>query len=395
MVLPGDAILLHLGFHKTGTTSLQSAFAANRDVLLERGVLYPGRRRSHHPAAYAMTNRSWGGHRPTGGGESPDRRDWDRLARAARRHPGRVLISSESFALTPDETAEQMVDDLGSGRVHVVFSMRPVAALLASSWQQYLKGGMETPYLAWLDGIMAELEPGGQRTGFWQRNDYPRIVGRWSRLVGPQRVHLVCHDGSDRGFLLATFCSLLGIPEQALGPQAGAAGANRSMTAAEAELLRSLNTVTADWDWPTYQRTVRTGVVSGMVEGRVPGPDEVPTVTPLWAVEAASGYGRSAADVLGAMGVVVHGDLEALAAQIPAPDVAPPPPTQVPIDAAVESVLGAATGARRLALEQTAAPAPQAAAGPGEPTTRELAAQLAHRIRRSARRRLPRPRRRG
>ena len=53
--LPADAILLHLGFHKTGTTALQSAFAASRPQLLEHGVLYPGRRRSHHPAAMAMT----------------------------------------------------------------------------------------------------------------------------------------------------------------------------------------------------------------------------------------------------------------------------------------------------------------------------------------------------
>jgi hypothetical protein len=105
--LPADAILLHLGFHKTGTTALQSAFAASRPELLEHGVLYPGRRRSHHPAAMAMTNRTWGVGRE--GGWDPDPRDWDRLARAAARHPGRVLISSESFALTPDDAAARMV----------------------------------------------------------------------------------------------------------------------------------------------------------------------------------------------------------------------------------------------------------------------------------------------
>ncbi len=274
--LPGDAILLHLGFHKTGTTALQSAFAASRPALLEHGVLYPGRRRSHHPAAMAMTQRTWGVGRE--GGWDPDPRDWERLARAATRHPGRVLISSESFALTPDDAAARMVADLGPDRVHVVFTMRPMAALLSSSWQQYLKSGWTTTYEQWLDQVVAELEPGARRSGFWLRNDYPAIVGRWAGLVGAHRVHLVCLDGADRGFLLRTFRGLLDLPEGV--PDEQAADSNRSMTAAEAELLRSLNEVSSDWDWPTYQRTIRTGAAAGMVESRRPDPGEAAIGTP-------------------------------------------------------------------------------------------------------------------
>ena len=130
-----------------------------------------------------MTKRTWGVGRE--GGWDPDPRDWDRLARAAVRHPGRVLISSESFALTPDESAAQMVADLGPERVHVVFTMRPVAALLSSSWQQYLKSGWTTTYGQWLDQIVAELEPGARRSGFWLRNDYPRSWAAGPGWSGP------------------------------------------------------------------------------------------------------------------------------------------------------------------------------------------------------------------
>lgn len=402
--LPEDAILLHLGFHKTGTTALQSAFAASRPALREHGVLYPGRRRSHHPAAMAMTERTWGVGRE--GGWEPDPRAWERLARAATGHPGRVLISSESFALTPDASAAQMVAELGVDRVHVVFTMRPMAALLSSSWQQYLKSGWTTTYEQWLEQIVAELEPGARRSGFWLRNDYPVIVGRWAELVGADRVHLVCLDASDRGFLLRTFRQLLDLPDGV--PDEQAADSNRSMTAAEAELLRSLNEVSADWDWPTYQRTIRTGAAAGMVESRRPGPDETPIVTPPEVLARVAARGRDVGAALAELGVVVHGDLGVLG-EVPGgrtgtdgPEVVVGAPAEVPISAAVASVLGAIRGAQRQAAEaaekaEEAVP-PSGAAHPGTPptppTTRELAAELSVRIRRGTRRRLT-PRRGG
>ncbi len=400
--LPGDAILLHLGFHKTGTTALQSAFAASRPALLEHGVLYPGRRRSHHPAAMAMTRRTWGVGRE--GGWDPDPRDWDRLARAAVRHPGRVLISSESFALTPDDAAARMVADLGSDRVHVVFTLRPMAALLSSSWQQYLKSGWTTTYDQWLQQITAELEPGARRSGFWLRNDYPAIVGRWADLVGAERVHLVCLDGSDRGFLLRTFRGLLDLPEGVVDERA--ADSNRSMTAAEAELLRSLNEVTADWDWPTYQRTIRTGAAAGMVESRRPDPSEPPIITPAEVLARVAAHGREVATELARLGVVVHGDLRVLGEEAGTGRAGTDgtggtsgAPADLPIDAAVASVLGAIRGAQRQASEdaQKAAVAREATAGTpaSEPTTRELAGQLSGRIRRATRRRLSPRRGRG
>ncbi len=355
--LPADAILLHLGFHKTGTTALQSMFADSRARLLEHGVLYPGKRRSHHPAAMAMTNRTWGVGREDG--QEPDLRAWKRLARAARRHQGRVLISSENFALTPDDAAARMVADLGADRVHVVFTLRPVAELLSSSWQQYLKSGWTVSYHQWVEQMVAELEPGARRSGFWLRNDYPTIVGRWASLVGPQRVHLVCLDADDRGFLLRTFEELLGIPEGIVDPSV--ADSNRSMTAAEAELLRALNAATTQWDWPTYQHTIRVGAAAAMVEDRQPEPGEIPLVTAQDALDRVAEHGREMAGAVSGLGVVVHGDLDILGEQVTALDGDPGHrPEVVPIDAAVASVLGAIRGAQKQAadeLEQTVAEA--------------------------------------
>ena len=350
--LPPDAVLLHLGFHKTGTTAVQSTFAASRPALAEHGVLYPGRRRSHHPAAMAMTDRTWGVGRE--GGQEPDPRAWNRLARAARGHAGRVLISSENFALTPDEAAARMVADLGRDRVHVVFTMRPVAQLLGSSWQQYLKSGWTISYADWLDRILAELEPDSRRSGFWLRNDYPTIVGRWASLVGADRVHLVCLDPDDRGFLLRTFAELLDLPPGVVDPQF--AQSNRSMTAAEAELLRALNAASADWDWPTYQHTIRRGAADAIVEDRQPDPDEAMLATPQEALDRVAAHGRAMAEQVSELGVVVHGDLSVLGEPVVGSADGPQlPPRDVPIEVAVAGILGAIRGAQKLAGEQVQA----------------------------------------
>ena len=58
--LADDVVLFHAGFHKTGTTALQSAFASHREEIAASGVLYPGSRRSHHRAALAVSQRTWG-----------------------------------------------------------------------------------------------------------------------------------------------------------------------------------------------------------------------------------------------------------------------------------------------------------------------------------------------
>ncbi len=213
---------------------------------------------------------------------------------------------------------------------------------------------------------MGELEPGARRSGFWLRNDYPRIVGRWASLIGAHRVHLVCLDSGDRGFLLRTFSELLDLPAGALDP--ARADSNRSMTAAEAELLRSLNEHATDWDWPTYQRTVRAGAVAGMVEGREPDPLEEPLRTPEHVVARAAEYGRASAAALAELGVEVHGDLGVLGEPV-ASAVGDPGPgsSEVPVEAAVASILGAIRGAQRQAREAAEAQAAEAQAGAGSP----------------------------
>ena len=79
--LPPSSIALHVGVHKTGTTALQAALADARPELIQRGVLYPGKKAAHHGAALGLMERSWGW--KDRGGEANSRAAFDKLARQA------------------------------------------------------------------------------------------------------------------------------------------------------------------------------------------------------------------------------------------------------------------------------------------------------------------------
>ena len=369
--LPADAIALHIGVHKTGTTALQWALADARDELRAVGVRYPGQRKAHHGSALAMLGKSWGWR--TQGGEVPRTAVFDRLAAETAAHPGRVIVSSEHFCESDDETAARVVSGLGAERVHVVITLRSLASLLPSSWQQYLKYGVRATYPDWLENT---FQPPSEKTispSFWKRNDHGALVERWAACVGPDRVRVIVLEDVDRSAMFRSFAQLLGIDESILLTRMDLTS-NRSMTAQEAELLRRVNVdVRNRLSWGEYETLVRNGVARGVVEGRTPGPHEPRLITPDWALDAAAERGRVAAERIAASGVTVVGDLDLLGRR---PASVPPPATDsldvVPMAVAARALTGAVLAAQ------------------GEQTTREMAADLARRIRSDVRARFRR-----
>ncbi len=341
--LPEQTILIHVGFHKTGTTALQSAFAAARPRLVESGVLYPGKRSSHHRAAMAATERTWGW--GAQGGKAPRQGEWESLVRASTEHEGRVFISSEAFSLANAAAVDRVIERLGADRLHIVMTLRPISRLLPSSYQQYLKFGLTMRYEDWLEQAFTHRPKCPPSPNFWRRNDHVGVAKRWAERLGPDRVSLVVLDESDRGYLFRTFERLLDLPEDMLVPDRAVAKSNRSMSGPEAEMLRRINESGSDlWDWPHYEKLVRRGAVLRMVESRRPAADEPALGTPEWAVHAAQEVGRETIAGFESIGVNVYGDLATLADPIPAGQ----PPTddiEIPVTAASQAVLGAISNA--------------------------------------------------
>ena len=343
LTLAAGTRLLHIGPHKTGTSAIQGAFHLARGRLAAHGVLYAGADRQPMRATLAVTGR------PAMLGESrPDMAYWDKLARDVREAGDqRVVISSEFFADGDDAVARRVVTDLGGPRVHVVVTLRPLAKVMPSQWQQYLQNGLRTPYLEWLDGMLRQPPYDQPTPTFWQRHRHDKLIARWATAAGAQNVTVIVVDGSDRLALLRTFESLLGLPAGFLVPEDEVV-VNRSLTLAEAEIVRQLNEEFKRREWPgaSYAKFMRYGAVRQM-KARRPLPGEPQIAAPAWALERVAEISAEMTANIAALGVRVIGDL--LALRCPAPPARPagaeaadgPAVPAVPVEAAAQAILGA------------------------------------------------------
>jgi hypothetical protein len=372
--------LLHIGPHKTGTTAIQGALHLARERLAAEGVVYPGRGRQPLWPILAVT-----GQPALLGGPRPEVSYWDNLVREIRAAGDqRVVLSSEFFAEADDATARRVIGDLGGARVHVVVTLRSLTRILPSQWQQYLQNGFHFRYLEWLEGILSD-PPHTPTPGFWRRHRHDALVTRWAAENGPENLTVIVLDESDRLMLLRVFESMLGLPSGFLVPEETAA--NRSLTAAETELVRMLNEEFSRRDWPhrNYARFMRYGAVEQMKTARQPSPDEPRIATPAWALARAAEISAEMAARIEALGVNIVGDLSSLGklpgdGADPAGDDGSVPP-MLPVEAAARATLGAfiAGGAAGQTAEEIVC----------DLDARSLVAVLARRCRQRVRRALP------
>lgn len=398
--LPRGTVLLHVGPHKTGTTTLQGAFHTCRDAMEQHGAHYAGAGRQPMLAALAMTGRPGRRGDPTAGD-----RHWQDLVDevAAESAAGkRVMVSSEFFADANDEVAADVVRGLGGERVHVVVTFRPLGKIMPSQWQQYVQNGLRMRYDDWLDHMLNKPPYIKPTTTFWHRHSQHRLVQRWAAAAGgAAHLTVVVLDESDRGMLLRAFEQMLDLPGGTLVPETDS-GANRSLSYSEVEIVRRLNEEfrRRKWDDDVYGRYIRTGVVKKLLAQRRPAPDEPTIVTPRWAVERAAEIGAESAETIAAMGVNVVGDLAGLGA-VPAAGIGDP--VELPDDpriaasAATIALVGTINAGRAAAkAEATAAEGTPEEAAPAlaDVDSRTLARVLAARVKGRAGDELRRQRRR-
>jgi hypothetical protein len=381
--LPPDVRLLHIGLAKTGTTALQSTAQARRAELLELGVRYPGDGLNHREAVSALMDRRWGWNGP--GARVPSRWHWDRLMREVEAETQRrVWISHEFAAESDDETAQRFAGALGE-RLHVVVTVRPYAAMLVSSYQQYLKTGMVRSFDGWLEAVLADPPDETVTATYHRRSNQGGVVRRWAGVVGVDRLTAVVVDKAVPTQLTDAFEALLDLPEGFLvDTSLGGLQANRSLSAQESEVLRRLNLAVQNQgvEWREYDTLLRKGGLGRLMQARTPGPGEDGLVLPGWAAQRASELGRRYAAEIEASGVRVVGDLAVLAEPVAGVDAPPPDPTVVDLEVAVELAAGlmsAGTGRGPFFADRSGA---LGGRNVHDYSVRELAGSVVHRARR-------------
>lgn len=337
--LPRGARVLHVGIPKTGTTAVQSAAAARREELAASGVCYPGSGLNHLEAVCALMGRSFGW--TSGGAGVPPPTRWSELmAEIERTSADRVLISHEFASESTDEQARRFVTELGD-QTYVVITMRSFAALLGSSWQQYVKAGRRKAFEPWLGEVLADQPSSLAAQLFYRRNDQPAILRRWMAVAGADRVIVVIPDKREPRLLFDAFSGLLGLPPEILrsGAEEADRGENRSMSWPEVEFLRRLNSaVRGHLDWRHYEVWIRGGAVTQLLTSRRPGPREPRVTLPPWAAHRAHRIAETYAEAVAGSGCVIIGDVAALADPGPTGELTPA--RAVPTEAAVAATAG-------------------------------------------------------
>jgi hypothetical protein len=251
-------VVIHAGFHKTGTTALQHSLHASSELLKAERYRYPivGQGTSQSGSVLALADRGWGWQ--ARGSKVLPKRVWTKLVKEVRKGDDNIIISSEFLSELDDSHVRQIRDAFAGLNCQVVFTLRAFDKMFPSTYQQGLKSGSSYSYEAWLERTTTDYF-GEQKTGFWKRNRHAQVISRWMEIFGAENVTIVTADESNPALLFERFSELLNLTAGSLKPVADS-GLNRSLLLDEIYLLRAINkNVPKSRNWNAYMTFVRRG----------------------------------------------------------------------------------------------------------------------------------------
>lgn len=208
-------IWLHIGGEKTGSTSIQHAFAKKREQLKTQQILYPQSlgERSHLKLYCFASDGPFDEIKGQLGLRSEAdvanfRRTLERDLRSEieRHAPDVLVISNEhsSSRLVTSSEIARVYDLLSrfSPQITVVFYARPQWELLTSAYSTYVKEGGVQPF-----GMPAPDELGA-------KYNYRRILELWASHFGAENIVVRPYDSESlcSRDVISDFCGLAGLP---------------------------------------------------------------------------------------------------------------------------------------------------------------------------------------
>ena len=330
-------IYLHVGFHKTGTTAIQESLHAHKEELKNLGVVYETNKgKANHQEAWALTERYWGW--KNRGGKKTPISEWEKRLKVIKSQKANSILSSEFFSELNDAQLNRMATDLKDFQVEVIFTIRPLDKILASSYQQYLKYGIKASYDEWLHDIFQNTDESKITPTFWKRHRHELVLDRWAKVFGSQNLHLVVVEESEPDFLYNSFNEILQIPAGTLSGIADS-GKNRSLNYSEISLLLAVNRAfPKERNWADYELFVREGSISHLTnQVGLAGLGER-LLTPQWAIDESLKISSGSTEKILALGIRIHGDINQLAV-VSAPVGINREISEIPIEIAVNAML--------------------------------------------------------
>jgi hypothetical protein len=200
---------LHIGAPKTGTTFLQSVLWQYRRTWPEYDVAYPVENSDElFHATLDVRGLPWGGvdHPELAG-------SWDRLCDRVHGAESHVVLSQELLAGADKAQVPRIVESFGDREVHVIYTLRSLAAMLRSDWQEQVKHRHTADWPEYLRQVFEEPDRSHFGHWFWGHHDAPAVLARWATALPAERIHVVVTTpAAPRRKLWTDFAGLIGLP---------------------------------------------------------------------------------------------------------------------------------------------------------------------------------------
>lgn len=312
MVNSGGAqrLFLHVGLPKSGTTFLQTRMVANRERLLDAGVLYPS---SDDGIMFRASLEVRGSHASRGFTADRVAGSWERLVRTVRAHRGTSVISHEHFSGATEDQIAAAARLLDGVELHVVVTARDPVRQVPAMWQEAIKNGGTRSFEDFVLPIMNDLREGKRDLRFWDVQDLTGVLRRWGTVVPQERLHVVTADGSDPLELWRRFAGVIGFDPEAMSLEGQKA--NASLGTAQVALLRDVNVVLdGRIRRPHYDRVAKRLFAQGILARQLSASRPV---LPPDMFDPLRALAESWRDEIEASDIQVHGDLEDLIPSVP------------------------------------------------------------------------------
>lgn len=241
-------LVLHLGSMKSGTSFIQNVLGQNKQLLAERGILFPGPRwRTQVQAVRELIGAG-------GPKQQPMREDgpWRRIVDQVHAWDGVAVISMEFLAPRSANKIRQIKRDFPDTEVEAILTCRDLGRNVPAMWLESVQTGGTT---SWRDYLDAVRKRGGSRPArsFWKHQDIPAIAARWAGELGDDRLSLVTvpQKGAAPDLLWRRFAEAVGFDPEGFGLDVRA---NKAIGLATAQVLLRLNQEYAarDGEMPRY-----------------------------------------------------------------------------------------------------------------------------------------------
>lgn len=246
-------LVLHIGFYKTGTTSIQACLSVNQEKLLSEGIFYPKntsasyvQRRKHSPLVAALPDMkpTWLNPKKT----KTYKRAYDELFKTLEKTEFETLILSAEGSGGRRVLQKQMdfiKQRFSDFEITIIAYIRPQDAYFLSVYQQRIKGGFCEPFDFSMHEHMPDLR-------FAQR------LAPWRQAFGAENVIVRPFTPAlwHQGVLFYDFLHALGLPNDGLKI---AKVTNEGLDHRAVELVRALSAM-GDSSFSTRKKRNRLAV---------------------------------------------------------------------------------------------------------------------------------------